>query len=59
MDDLLLDGKMVNNDVLPDLQDLYEMVPIMLHSNLEVFIKEFKANLVKCDVSKKYMEIDT
>lgn len=47
----LLDSKKVMDDAVPDLQDLYEMVPVMLHSDLEQFIKDFNSTLAECDVS--------
>jgi hypothetical protein len=53
---MLLDAKYVMDNVLPDLKDLYEMVPVMLHPNLEQFIKDFKSNLAGYDVSGRYVE---
>lgn len=53
---MLLDAKKVMDDAIPDLQDLYEMVPAILHTNLEVFIKEFKSTLAECDVADQYVE---
>lgn len=53
---MLLDAKKVMDDALPDFKDLYEMVPAMLHSDLEAFIKDFKATLADCDVADRYNE---
>lgn len=53
---MLLDGKKVMDDAIPDLSDLYEMVPVMLHPQLEQFIKDFKSTLAECDVSDRYVE---
>jgi hypothetical protein len=53
---MLLDAKYVLDNAVPDLRDLYEMVPVMLHSQLEQFIKEFKSTLAECDVSDRYEE---
>lgn len=48
---MLLDSKKVMDDAIPDLQDLFEMVPAMLHIDLEHFISDFKHTLAECDVS--------
>lgn len=53
---MLLDAKYVMVDAIPDLHDLYEMVPVMLHPQLDQFIKDFKSTLAECDVSDRYEE---
>jgi len=53
---MLLDAKYVMVDAIPDFHDLYEMVPVMLHPQLDQFIKDFKSTLAECDVSERYEE---
>lgn len=55
---MLLDAKQVMDDALPDLKDLYELVPEKLHTDLEVFIRDFKKTLAGCDVADRYVEKD-
>lgn len=55
--DMILDAKRVLDNAIPDLQDLYEMVPPMLHSQLETFIREFKSTLAMCAVSESEVTI--
>lgn len=53
---MLLDAKQVMDDAIPDLQDLYELVPGKLHADLDAFIKDFKRTLACCDVADRYVE---
>jgi hypothetical protein len=53
---MLLDAKKVMDNAIPDLKDLFELVPERLHSELEVFIRDFKKTLAGCDVSDNYTE---
>lgn len=53
---MLLDAKRVMDNAIPDLQDLYEMVPAKLHLQLLGFIEQFKSTLAECDVSERYEE---
>lgn len=51
---MLLDAKRVMDNAIPDLQDLYEMVPAKLHLHLLGFIEQFKSTLAECDVSEQH-----
>jgi len=53
---MLLDAKKVIDVALPDLQDLYELVPERLAAELDVFIRDFKKTLAGCDVADRYVE---
>ena len=47
---MILDAKRIMDDVLPDMNELYEMVPHMLHPNLEQFIRDFRSGLADCAI---------
>lgn len=53
---MLLDGKSVMDDALPELQDLRELVPEKLHGHLDEVLERFKETLASCDVQERYEE---
>lgn len=53
---MLLDGKSVMDDALPELQDLKELVPEKLHGHLDEVLDRFQETLAGCDVSERYEE---
>jgi hypothetical protein len=53
---MLLDGKSVMDDALPELQDLFELVPERLKDDLSEVLDRFKDTLAGCDVSSRYVE---
>jgi hypothetical protein len=53
---MLLDGKSVMDDALPELQDLAELIPERLHDDFFDIMERFKDTLAGCDVSSRYVE---
>lgn len=53
---MLLDGKKVMDNALPDLHRLYELVAKPLHKKLSDYLTEFEEALAECDVSDRYEE---
>jgi O-phosphoseryl-tRNA(Cys) synthetase len=53
---MLLDGKSVMDDALPELQDLRELVPEKLHGHLDEVLERFQETLAGCDVQERYEE---
>lgn len=55
---MLLDGKSVIDDALPELQEIKKLVPEKLHDELDRILDVFEDSLAGCDESKRYKEID-
>lgn len=55
---MLLDGKSVMDDALPDLLSLKELVPEKLHDEFDRILDMFEDSLAGCDESKRYKEIE-
>lgn len=55
---MLLDGKSVMDDALPDLLSLKELVPEKLHDEFDRILNMFEDSLAGCDESKRYKEIE-
>jgi hypothetical protein len=53
---MLLDGKSVMDDALPELQDLRKLVPEKLHEDLDEVLERFQETLAGCDVQERYEE---
>ena len=56
---MLLDGKSVMDDALPELQGLKALVPEKLHDELDRILDMFEDSLAGCDESARYKEIDS
>jgi hypothetical protein len=54
---MLLDGKSVMDDALPELQALKALVPEKLHDELDRVLDTFEDTLAGCDKSYRYQEI--
>lgn len=55
---LLLDGKQVYDDALPELERIKELIPEKLHSEFDAIICDFEQELARCDTRKYYKEIE-
>ena len=54
---MLLDGKKVMDNALPELQELRELIAEKLHDEFDAVIAKFQTELAACDVSSHYKEI--
>lgn len=54
---MLLDGKKVMDEAMPELHAIRDLIADKLHCELDVIIKLFEAKLAECDVSSRYKEI--
>ena len=55
---MLLDAKSVMDNVLPDLEQIRELVPEVLQHRFEEAIARFYDTLCECDVANEYVEKD-
>lgn len=53
---MLLDGKSVMDNALPELADLKELVAEKLHDEFDEVMRRFEDTLASCDVSDRYEE---
>ena len=53
---MLLRGKSVMDDALPDLHEIRELVPERLHDELDKILARFEDTLCECDVADDYQE---
>jgi hypothetical protein len=51
---MLLDGKRVMDDALPELANIRELVPERLHEELDKVLASFEDTLCECDVADQY-----
>ena len=55
---MLLDAKSVMDDALPDLEQIRELIPEVLHGQFDKLVATFEETLCYCDVSDRYTEIE-
>lgn len=55
---MLLDSKRIMDDAMSVLEDLQKLVPERLHDELDRIIRLFEHELVECDVSERYTEVE-
>ena len=55
---MLLDAKCVMDDALPDLAEIRQLIPEMLHDVFDKAVARFEDSLCYADVSKRYKEIE-
>lgn len=53
---LLLDGKSVMDDAMPDLLEIKTLIPEVLHDRFDKLITIFEDSLAGCDVHERYEE---
>jgi hypothetical protein len=45
---LILDGKQIQDDALPDLEYIRELIPEVLHDNFDRYVERFETTLSQC-----------
>ncbi len=51
---MLLRGKSVMDDAMPELEQIRELIPEKLHGEFGLLIREFEDTLCQCDVAEHY-----